>query len=177
MSQIYNDLNSVIDNSGANSLNSEDLRQINILTKEGIEEIDVNKVLSAISSYVFSKGGLQEQLGKIEAAFALKQSEDILGSDHIERGKRLIFKSRFRDKSGKFKYKPHLEMQDEKPVYVAEMLEELENDINNVNTYALSASVAPDIMVQIFNKAIQQAHRAKTLMANGDIDHLRKLFL
>lgn len=46
-----------------------------------------------------------------------------------------------------------------------------------LSTYFLSASVAPDIMVQIFNKAIQQGHRLKTLEANGDIDHLRKLFL
>jgi len=177
ISQIYNDLNTVINSASSNSIASEELRQINILTKEGIEAIDINKLLSAINSYIFAKGGLQDQLGKVEAAFALKQSEDILGSSLIVRGKRLVFKSKFRDKNGKFKFRPHLEMQEEKPIYVAEMLEMLENDINSVNTYALSASVAPDIMIQIFNKAIQQAHRAKTLMTNGDIDHLRKLFL
>lgn len=169
LEMLINQLNVSITNITGNA------KDIKINRNNELESLNLFSLKNQVWKYLHGYGGndgLVSIVTRLYCEYALNFAKETLGMDHIERGKRMAFEKVYDIE--KKKSKRGLVRKAAQTMTVEDLMEYGE-DINVVSAYLLSPVVSPDIMNQVVQKAIQQAHRRKTINSISYIDRLRNL--
>lgn len=145
-----------------------DLTNVEIATTRGKLSYNLQGLLDSLNHYLTDKEGLESTVNQVAGDYAIHWMEGVLGSAYVERGRRLV---RERSKDGRMAMVAKMG----KKEYISDLIHQLPEDVSWINTYITSANVSTDVIVQIYNKAVAQAHRLKTYNSNKAIDDLRAL--
>lgn len=167
---IINEINSATTNiQGANKLQG-DLDRVQILDSEGQRStFNLIEITDRLTELLSGKEGLINQLRNKETQYFTKFCEDIYGSKYVTRSARVLFDWKKEHGNSLIRF-----VKEEK-IPIADLINDMENDISIFDRWLGSMSNNPDVIGQIADKTVKTANKLADDLTNKAWDELRIL--